>query len=109
MNDKFLVLLFSVFLSACTITGPADDGYDNNNEWVDNGRLLDDETKTIYKTSTEASTQAANQPSISPESDFAAYKQWQEAKEADSPEYQKFKQWQEFEDYQRWKEQQQSN
>jgi len=109
LNNKLLTLYLSFLLTGCAITGPADDGYDNNNEWIDNGRLLSEETKVIYSSSNGQSTKVANQPNASSETDFAAYKQWQDAKENNSPEYQKFRQWQEYEAFQRWKEQQQSN
>jgi len=106
LNNKLLISLFPIVLYGCTITGPADDGYDNNNEWVDNGRLLDDETKVIYQTSTGNNSKVINAPNTGSESDFVAYKQWQKAKQDNSPEYQKFQQWQEFEAFQRWKDQQ---
>lgn len=92
------------------MTGPADDGYENSNEWVDNGRLLDDETKIVYSVSKWQASKSANQPESSAgsssELDYTAFQHWQQAKDNNSPEYQKFKQWQEFEAFQRWKEQQ---
>ncbi|MDH3762107.1 MAG: hypothetical protein OEU50_14090 [Gammaproteobacteria bacterium] len=112
LNYKLLVLVIPAFLlGACSITGPADDGFENSNEWVDNGRLLSDDSSgfTIYssekkKTSGAAENSGTDSPSNN-ELDYAAYRQWQDAKRQNSPEYQKFRQWQEFEDYQRWKEQ----
>lgn len=92
LNFKLIILLLLVLLSACTVTGPADDGYERSNEWVDNGRLLADDTKEIFNMDTEQN--------------YTAYQQWREAKDQNSPEYQKFKQWLEFEDYQRWKDKQ---
>lgn len=85
-----------VLLSACTVTGPADDGYENSNEWVDNGRLLSDEAKTIYSS-------AENQAGF----DYNDYQDWLKARETNSAEYRKFKQWQEFEKYYQWKQQSQ--
>lgn len=113
MKNKRLVLFIPVFvLGACTVTGPADDGFENSNEWVDNGRLLSDDNSgyTIYrsdnKQSANPATNTAADSSSDDELDYAAYRQWLDAKENNSPEYQKFTQWQEFENFQRWKEQQ---
>ena len=113
MNTKLLILFLSIsLLGACTVTGPADDGYENSNEWVDNGRLFSDDNSgyTVYKSEKKQSSDSiasidASSPSDD-ELDYTSYKQWLDAKEKNSSEYQKFKQWQEFEDFQRWKEQQ---
>jgi len=115
---KILALVPLFFLAACKATGPADDGWENQNEWVDNGRLLDDETKTIYsserraeqaekteKTVAQSNTSSGDQSAA----DFNDYQRWVEAKENNSEEYQRFKQWQEFENYQRWKQQQENS
>lgn len=101
-NCRILILLLSSFLVACTITGPADDGYENSNEWLDNGRLLSDKTREIYTSESQQNTKGANITEL----ELDSYNQWQQAREQNSVEYQKFKQWQEFEDYQRWKDQQ---
>ena len=115
MNKKLCVPLVAVFvLGGCTVTGPADDGWDNSNEWVDNGRLLSDDSSgyTVYSTENKAAGDAKTatdaDSSASDTLDFAAYKEWQEAKESNSEEYRKFKQWQEFENFQRWKEAQEA-
>ena len=111
MNSRILAPLAAILvLGGCAVTGPADDGWDNSNEWVDNGRLLSDDSSgyTIYSTEKEAADDAKTatgaDSSASDEFDFAAYREWQEAKESDSEEYRKFRQWQEFENFQRWKE-----
>lgn len=110
LHSKLLILVLFAFLTGCTVTGPADDGYENDNEWVDNGRLLSEDTKRIYGTSEQQSSKTDNSPdsdtNLKAEMDYSAYKQWQQAREKNTSEYQKFKQWQEFEEYQRWKEQQ---
>lgn len=102
LNFKSIIFLSLAILSACTVTGPADDGYDNSNEWVDNGRLLSAESKTIYGSDNQQIENPVNNTGL----DLNAFKQWQQAKENNSPEYQLFKQWQEFEEYQRWKDKQ---
>ena len=110
MADSRLPILFSLLLLAgCVATGPADDGYENSNEWVDNGRLLSNQTRVVYS-SEQQSGQTVTKPesNTTAEKNFTAYKAWQEAKENNSSEYQKFQQWQDFEDFQRWKEQQKS-
>ena len=113
MNSRLLNLLIPVFfLGACTVTGPPDDGFENSNEWVDNGRLFSDDSSgyTIYssekKKSADSEAKTGDESLSDDQLDFAAYKKWLEAKENNSPEYQKFKQWQDFENYQRWKERQ---
>ena len=113
LNTKLLILILpALLLGACTVTGPADDGFENSNEWVDSGRLLSDDNSgyAVYRSenkqsSGSATSTDANSPT-SDELEYATYKQWLDAKEKNSSEYQKFKQWQEFEDFHRWKEQQ---
>ena len=102
LNTRLPVLFLLSFLAGCTVTGPADDGYENSNEWVDNGRLLSGKTKTVYN-----NNQQNSKPSNS-DADYVSYQQWLEAKDNNSGEYQKFKKWQEFEEFQLWKEQQKS-
>lgn len=97
MFYKHFTFSLVILLSACTITAPADDGYENSNEWVDNGRLLPDEVKIIYS-SAENLTEGF---------DYNAYQDWLNAMENNTLEYQKFRQWQEFEKYYRWKQQSQ--
>ena len=94
MKNKLLTICLLLLPLGCTVTGPADDGYERSNEWVDNGRLLADDTKEIYNTDTVQN--------------YTTYQQWLQARDQNSSEYQKFKQWQEFEEFQRWKEKQNS-
>jgi hypothetical protein len=111
LNTRLLVLFLLSFLAGCAATGPADDGYDNSNEWVDNGRLLSNDSKVVYSSqqqSGETVTTSESESNSNSAKDFTAYKQWLEAKENNTGEYQKFQQWQEFETFQRWKEQQKS-
>ena len=117
--------LFSLFIPAlligCTVTGPADDGWENNNEWVDTGRILPDHAKTIFSSeknsgsNTESDSETVPQakdsapaqtPNSTDDADYLTYQQWLQAKDKNSAEYQKFKKWQEFEEFQRWKAQQ---
>lgn len=112
LNYKLLIFIVpALLLGGCTVTGPADDGFENSNEWVDNGRLLSDDNSgyTVFSSEKkQAGRTTANTETESPlkdELDFVAYRQWLNAKQKHSPEYRKFKQWQEFEEFQRWKEQ----
>lgn len=98
----FFLLLTWLLPSACTVTGPADDGWENYNEWVDNGRLLADETKTVYRGSEPQPASASRDAGL----DFDAYQHWRKARESNSAEYQRFRQWQEFEAFDRWKQEQ---
>jgi len=122
MNRKLpiflVVLLFS--LTACKVTGPADDEYETKKSNANTGRIFskdgsaltifssDEKDKgALFNSNKDAKGQATS-GSSSPASDYENYKQWNEAKQADSAEYEKFKKWQEFEEYNRWKEQQKS-
>lgn len=96
------LLIPALLISGCTVTGPPDDGWDNSYEWVNNGRLLSDETKTVYSSSDSQNSSASQGTNLN----YDAYQQWQDAKESNTAEYQKFKQWQEFEAYERWKKEQ---
>ena len=98
------LLIALVVIPGCAVTGPADDGWENSQEWVDNGRLLSDEAKILYRSNDSKNPAAA--PAADPGSE--AYREWQEARERNSAEYQKFKLWQQFEAFRRWKEQQNS-
>ncbi len=80
------------------MTGPTDDGYERDNEWVDNGRLLSNDTKTVYSSNKKQSAELADA-----NTDYIAYQQWLQAKDKNSAEYQKFQKWKEFEEFQRWK------
>ncbi len=111
LNTRLLISFLLIFLTGCAATGPADDGYDNSNEWVDNGRILGSDNKLVYN-SQQQNGQTATKPepksNSNPEKEYTNYKQWLEAKENNTTEHQKFKQWQEFEAFQHWKESQKS-
>ncbi len=100
-----LIIALSFLTTACTVTGPADDGFENSLESIDIGRLLDEDSKTFSFSSSDDTTDA-NSNAANTITDFEAYDQWKQAKEKNSPEYQKFVRWQEFEEFQRWKKQQ---
>jgi len=111
-NYKLLILvILALLLGACTVTGPADDGFENTNEWIDNGRLLSDDNSgyTVYSSKRipanvlPAKTEA--EPPSKDELNIAAYRQWLNAKQKNPPESRKLQQWQEFEAFQRCKEQ----
>ncbi len=112
LNNKTLTLFFCTFLlGACTVTGPADDGYDNSHEWVDNGRLLSDEKKTIYSSEQKQVSVKPEQTSsvaLDDKAEFEQYKRWNKLRteEIDSEEYQEFLQWlnyQNFKTSQQWR------
>ena len=99
LNKKQLALFVCTFLlGACTVTGPADDGYDNSNEWVDNGRLLSSDTKTLYKSE---QNQASGKPvetssmALDEKTEFEYFKIWNNLRTngVESEEYQEFLQW----------------
>ncbi len=99
-------LLIALSLTAaCTVTGPADDGFENSQESIDIGRLFDEdgEAYTLYSSDDKSDASSTDAETIT---GFEAYQQWKQAKERNSPEYQKFKRWLEFEEFQRWKQQQ---
>ena len=111
---NLFVLVMLGLLVGCTATGPADDGYDRDNEWVDNGRLFSDEQKVIYRSPEKSTVEtkinaAAPKPGVNSNTvaDYASYQQWQDAKDNNTEEYQKFLKWKEFEEFQRWKVEQQ--
>ncbi len=105
LNKKRLALIFSTFLlGACTVTGPADDGYDNSNEWVDNGRLLSNDDKTIFTSaqkqapikSIQASSMASDE-----KTEFEHFKTWNKlrTKGVESEEYREFLQWLNYQEF----------
>ena len=99
LNKKRLALfLYSFLLGACTVTGPADDGYDNSNEWVNTGRLLSPEKKTIYSSEQKkvsVKTEQTSSIALDDKSEFEQFKIWNKlrSEEMDSEEYQEFLQW----------------
>jgi hypothetical protein len=109
LNITRLALLFcTLLLGACTVTGPADDGYDNSNEWVDNGTLMSDDARTIYDDSEEKQSSAAVEPvqasatTATDKVEFEQFKEWNQLRSqgVESAEYQEFLQWR---DYQKFK------
>ena len=105
LNKKRLALFLCTFLlGACAVTGPADDGFDNSNEWVDTGRLLSDEKKTIY--SSEQKQVSAKQDQVSSialddKAEFEQFKRWTKLRTEDreSEEYQDFLQWLNYQNF----------
>jgi hypothetical protein len=92
LNKKWLALfLCSFLLGACAATGPADDGYDNSNEWVNTGHLLSDEKKTMYSSEQKQASSMA----LDEKSEFEQFKIWNvlRAKGEKSEEYREFLQW----------------
>lgn len=113
MKNRTLITfsLAALATAACTVTGPADDGFENSHESLSTGRLFSDDEAgfTIYRSGqakqtkqTSAATTATSLEDI----DYAAYQQWWQARETNSPEYRKFKLWQEFENYLHWQQRQ---
>ena len=106
-----------VIISACKVTGPADDEWERKPFEKDTGRLFskDGSAFTVFDTDPKnkdalinpnKDKSGASSSGSNAASDYENYKQWNEAKQNDSAEYEKFKKWQEFEEYNRWKEQQ---
>ena len=105
LNKKRLaIFLGSLLLGACTVTGPADDGYDNSNEWGNTGRLLSDETKTIYDSEKKQAAVKPEQTSsvgLDDKAEFEQFKIWNQLKTEDreSEEYQEFLQWLNYQNF----------
>jgi hypothetical protein len=107
LNTKRLALfIYFLLLGACTVTGPADDGYDNSNEWVDNGHLLSNDTKTLYN-SVQSQSAAVLKPdqsnalALDEKTEFEQFKLWQKLRAAgtDSAQYQEFLEWLKFQEF----------
>ena len=105
LNKKHLVLFICTFLlSACAVTGPADDGFDNSNEWVDIGRLLSDEKKTVYSSEQKQVSVKQDQVSsiaLDEKAEFEQYKRWNQLRTEDreSAEYQEFLLWLNYQNF----------
>ncbi|MCH7881908.1 MAG: hypothetical protein IIB69_10135 [Proteobacteria bacterium] len=105
LNKKRLVLILYIFLlGACTVTGPADDGYDNSNEWVNTGRLLSNDVKTIYKSDQKQASvkpKQAGSMALDEKSEFEHFKTWNKlrAKGVESEEYREFLQWLNYQEF----------
>lgn len=105
MNKRRLALIFFTFLlGACTVTGPADDGYDNSNEWVDNGRLGSNDIKTIYKSEQEqvsVKPKQAGSMALDEKTEFELFKTWNKlrTKGVESEEYMEFLQWLNYQNF----------
>lgn len=99
LNKKRLALFLCTFLlGACAVTGPADDGFDNSNEWVDTGRLLSSDTKTLYKSEQKQASGIPVETSsmvLDEKTEFEYFKIWNKLRTngVDSEEYQEFLQW----------------
>jgi len=111
LNKKRLALFLCTFLlGACAVTGPADDGFDNSNEWVNTGRLLSDEKKSVYNSEQKQVSAKQDQVSSIPldeKAEFEQFKIWNKLRteQMDSEEYQEFLQWliyQDFKTSQQW-------
>ncbi len=105
LNKNWLVLFLCIFLlGACAVTGPADDGYDNSNEWVDTGRLFSDEKKTVYSSEQKQVSVKQDQVSsiaLDDKAEFEQFKIWNKLRteEMDSEEYQEFLQWLNYQNF----------
>jgi len=105
LNKKRLALYLCTFLlGACAVTGPADDGFDNSNEWVDNGRLFSDEQKTIYDSDQKQVSVIPEQTSsvvLDEKTEFEQFKIWNKLRTVDmeSAEYQEFLQWLNYQNF----------
>lgn len=107
LNKNWLALIFCNFLlAACAVTGPADDGYDNSNEWVDTGRLLSEDVTTVYSSEPkqDAPTSEPIQASamaLDEKTEFEYFKKWNQLRTegAESAEYQEFLQWLKFQNF----------
>ena len=105
LNKKHLAFFLCTFLpGACAVTGPADDGFDNSNEWVDIGRLFSDEQKTVYDSEQKQASVKPEQTSsvaLDDKAEFEQFKIWNKLRteEMDSEEYQEFLQWLNYQNF----------
>ena len=105
LYKRHLTLIFcTLLLGACTVTGPADDGYDNSNEWVDTGRLLSPDKKTMYSSEQKQVSVKPEQTSsmaLDDKAEFEQFKIWSKLRteQMDSEEYQEFLQWLNYQDF----------
>ena len=105
LNKKRLALFLCTFLlGACAATGPADDGYDNSNEWVDSGRLLSAEKKTLYQSGQKQASLEPNQTGsleLDEKTEFEYFKIWNELRTegVESEEYVEFLQWLNYQNF----------
>jgi len=105
LNKNWLVLFLCTFLlGACAVTGPADDGYDNSNEWVDTGRLFSDEKMTVYSSEQKQVSVKPEQTSsiaLDEKAEFEQFKIWNKLRTEDreSAEYQDFLQWLNYQNF----------
>ena len=96
LNQKQLALFFFIsLLNACTVTGPADDGFEKDNEWVDNGRLGGG--MIIFS----SKQKQANSIVLDEKTEFEQYKRWNKLRTEDkeSAEYQEFLQWLSYQEF----------
>ena len=107
MNKNGLALIFcTLLLGGCAVTGPADDGYDNSNEWVDTGRLLSEDVTTVYSSEQKQSAPTsepipASSMALDEKTEFEHFKIWNKLRteDAESEEYQEFLQWLKYQEF----------
>lgn len=123
MKKSFLLLLLpiSLFISSCTITGEAEDQFDeeekadridlgnllgigNNNNNVQSGRSSDNGGRRTYYSSGTYSTEglALDEESFK---DFEAFKAWRRAQEEGTIDAQEYREWIEYQQYRAYKSQ----
>ncbi len=86
------------------MTGPADDGYEKDNEWVDNGRLGLGGINTLFESEKKQVTENPEQTSstaLDEKSEFELFKIWTmlKAKGVESEEYREFLQWLNYQEF----------
>jgi len=105
LNQKRLVILFCTFLlGACTVTGPADDGFESDNEWIDNGRLGSSDMQSLFKSKQKKDTVKtvhASSFDLDEKTEFEYFKIWNKlrTKGAESDEYREFLQWLNYQNF----------
>ena len=106
LNIKLLTIFICTFLlGACVVTGPADDGFEKDNEWVDNGRLGSGMTFNLgQKQGSNDSTvqvKQVNSVALGEKSEFESFKIWNELKASgiESKEYREFLEWLKYQEF----------
>jgi len=125
------MLLLATVLTGCTVTGPADDGWETSEGFKEGDGLFSkgeggyrfSVDRHNHRQQREQEQPEQQQPQSSPRkhsaggddevkyntqapTDYETYLRWRQSRDSHSQEYQRFLKWQEFEDYLRWKQSQ---
>jgi hypothetical protein len=115
MKKSFLLLLpLSVVLSACSVTGPAEDQWDADRKtdetidtdgWFGKGDTKNSTSHTAQGRVYSSSSYNTENLALDEESfnDFEAFKAWRRAQESGSVDAQEYRDWVEYQKYRQYK------